>query len=430
MLIQSINPNFILPIVTKMLHAFYGIKRIKVFLVFALLLGAFTQQTYAQYFSFEAGRQRATINFKLFRNMVIVPVHINGRGPFNFILDTGVGQMLITDPALSDSLKLQTQRKIKISGFGEGADIDAFITPELNVTMQGLKSHNVVAAVLKKDIFGLSNYAGVHIHGLLGYEFFSHLAVKVDFTDTTVVVFNSGSFKGFSHGATMPITVEANRPYIQTTITRDDGSQTLSKLIVDLGAGHALTLENVQNKALYSPKFIADGNLGFGIKGVINGSVGRIKALDLGRYKLKDLIVSYPEDRFTSDMSIPRDGNLGIEALKKFTTVFDYAQGVMYLKEGSGFGQPFEHDMSGLEYYASGDDLNHIIIDHVEPGSPADKAGLEKDDEIVSINYKPVSKMSIEQIDELFRSQDSRILIIDVYHDTHFFTLLTLKRRI
>jgi len=362
--------------------------------------------------------------------MVIVPVSINGKGPFNFILDTGVGQLLITDPGLADSLKLPSRRVIKISGFGEGTDIEAYITPELNVTMRGLKSHGVAAAVLKKDIFGLSNYAGTHIYGLLGYEFFSNLAVKVDFGDTTVVVFKSGAFKGFSKGATLPITIEANRPYVRTTITRDDGSQALSKLIIDLGAGHALTLENVQNKALYSPKFIVGGNLGFGIKGIINGSIGRIKALDLGKYKLKDVVVSYPEDKFTTDLSIARDGNLGVDALKRFTVVFDYGKGVMYLKDGTGFGAPFEHDMSGLEYYATGDDFNHIVIDHVEPGSPAEKAGLEKDDEIIAINFKPVSGMTIEQIDELFKSRDDRTLILDVYHDTRFTALLTLKRRI
>ena len=86
--------------------------------------------------------------------------------------------------------------------------------------------------------------------------------------------------------------------------------------------------------------------------------------------------------------------------------------------------------MSGLEYYATGDDLNRIIIDRVEAGSPAEVAGLEKDDEIVSINFKPVSTMTIEQIDQLFKSRDSRVLILDIFHDQKITTLLTLKRRI
>jgi len=102
----------------------------------------------------------------------------------------------------------------------------------------------------------------------------------------------------------------------------------------------------------------------------------------------------------------------------------------MYLISSLGFGESFEHDMSGLEYYATGNGFSHIIIARVEPGSPGDKAGLEEDDEITAINFKPVSSMTLEQIDEIFRSRDNRILFLDVYHDQKFTTLITLKRRI
>lgn len=411
-----------------MLRAAHRLNRIKYVMMFVLCCACFLQAQ-GQYFSLDSGRQRTVIPFKFFRNMVIVSVRINNKGPFNFILDTGVGQMLITDPSVMDSLKIAAIRKIKISGFGQGDDILAGITPELKMTMKGLSSHFLHAAVLENDIFGLSNYAGIRIHGLLGFEFFSKLAVGLDFSDSTLTAFPSGKFKGFSKGATMPLSIENNRPYLQTTVTREDGSQTLDKLIVDLGAGHALTLENLPDKSVYSTKFIP-GNLGFGIKGIIVGSIGRVKALDLGRYKLTNLIVSYPEDSYTKDLSVSRDGNLGIATLKKFKVVIDYEAGAMYLKPGQGFDVPFEHDMSGLQYYASGDKLDHIVIDRVEPGSPAEKAGLEKDDEIISINFKPVSKMTIEQIDELFKSKDSRTLIIDILHEQHITTLLTLKRRI
>jgi len=102
----------------------------------------------------------------------------------------------------------------------------------------------------------------------------------------------------------------------------------------------------------------------------------------------------------------------------------------MYIKPNDYFNEPFEHDMSGLEYYAS-NDYKHIIISRVEPGSSADAVGLEKGDEIVTINLKPVSKMSLEEIDSLFKSKDGRNILLEIFHDSKYDNvILSLKRRI
>jgi C-terminal processing protease CtpA/Prc len=130
-------------------------------------------------------------------------------------------------------------------------------------------------------------------------------------------------------------------------------------------------------------------------------------------------------------MTVRRDGNLGIGILKRFTVVLDYADKAMYLKPNQTFRDPFEHDMSGIEYYAAGDGFKHLIISRVEPGSAADEVGLERDDEITSINFKPVGDMTLEEIDNILKSKNDRNLLIEVYHDHKFDrVILTLRRRI
>jgi hypothetical protein len=398
-------------------------------ILFSVFLCCCLFSAQAQYFSLDSNRNRINMPFQFVRNLVIIKLKINNRGPFNFILDTGVGQMIITEPSLVDSINISSKRTVKISGFGEGNDLEAFITSPLKVEMKGISCKYITAAIFKKDFFGLSNYAGMRIHGLLGYEFFSHLVVRVNFADSTITAFKPTTVSRFKKWSKISLNIEENRPYFETYVTCDNDAERKVKFLVDLGAGHAMTLENVTDKKIYSSKVI-DGNLGIGIKGLISGSLGRIKAIDIGKYKLKNLIASYPDGDFTKTLSIPRDGNLGIDVLKKFTIVFDYPGNALYLKPSLGYNAHFEHDMSGLEYYASGGSFNHIIINRVEPGSPGDKAGLEKDDEITAINFKPVSSMSLEQIDEIFRSRDNRILLLDVYHEQRFTAIITLKRRI
>ena len=103
------------------------------------------------------------------RDLIVIHLDINDKGPFNFILDTGVGLMLITDPGLVDSINVQNKRTLKMSSLGEGADIEAYVTSALRIDIPGLISYDVGAAILKKDLLGLSNYAGIPISGLLGY---------------------------------------------------------------------------------------------------------------------------------------------------------------------------------------------------------------------------------------------------------------------
>jgi len=177
-------------------------------------------------------------------------------------------------------------------------------------------------------------------------------------------------------------------------------------------------------------KFIA-ANLGVGLTGPIEGFISRIKEIELGKYKIKNVITSFPEERPPDKVIEPRDGNLGMKILKRFTIIIDYPDSAIYLKPGPNLSDPFEHDMSGLEYYSTGSDYNHVIISRVEPGSAADEVGLEKDDEIVAINFKPVSSMTLEQIDALFRSQNDRSLLLEIFHDKKLdHVIITLKRRV
>jgi PDZ domain/Aspartyl protease len=387
----------------------------------------------AQYFDLNNGRKSVRLPFKLIRNLVVIQLKINDKGPFNFILDTGVGLMIITDPKLVDSISVQNKRTIKLPGLGEGEAYEAYVTPPLKIDIPGLTSYDVAAAILKTDHFNLSNFAGFPIHGLLGYEFFNNLAVKLNFIDSSLVAYRPQDVRLFKKGTKIPITIEGHKPYLQAEVKLPNGNSQQCKLVVDLGAGHPISLENMIKKHGLPQKFII-ANLGVGLTGPISGFLSRIDEVDLGKYKMKKVISSFPNDydeETLKSLSIPRDGNVGVGLLKRFTVIFDYHDNGLYLKPNSNFDEPFEHDMSGLEYYAAGDGFKHILISRVEPGSSADEVGLEKDDEITTINFKPVAEMSLEQIDDLLKSKNERNLLLEVYHDHKFdMVILTLKRRI
>jgi hypothetical protein len=384
--------------------------------------------THAQYFALDSGKKQVRLNFRLTRNMVILPLFINHKGPFNFILDTGVGLMVITDPTLVDSINIPSKHLITLLGYGNQEGFQAYITAPLQVAAKNLHSVNVGAAILKEDHFGLSNYAGMPIHGLLGYELFSQLAIKISFNDSTLTITDPGKMKLFRKAFKLPLTVEERKPYIKTFVSLPDGRYAEQKMLVDLGAGHPLSLEGTRPDSCLGA---IEANLGFGFTGPITGSIGRIDGLDLGKYRLRNIITAFPDSVSRALPNIKRDGNLGLDVLKRFSLIFDYQNGALYLKPNCMYNEPFEHDMSGLEYYAAGRDLKRVIISRVEPGSAGDLIGLVKDDEIVAINFKPVYEMSIVDIDNLFKSKNDRHIIIEIVHaNKRESRILTLKRRI
>ncbi|RWY52339.1 PDZ domain-containing protein [Mucilaginibacter gilvus] len=404
--------------------------KIRAFWLTAILCCLYLSSS-AQYFAVDSNRKNVNIPFRLIRNMVVIKMQINNKGPFNFVLDTGVGLMIMTDPTMVDSINLSQKRTIKITGLGEDGDYEAFVTSPLKLEIPGLYSIGVSSAILKKDYFNLSSYVGVPIHGLIGWDFFNNLAVKINFSDSTMTVCRPKDLKGTKKSQKIPITIEDKKPYLETLVTFPDGRKAINKLVIDLGAGHPLSLENLQ-KTNGLPKSYIRANLGVALNGPISGFISRINELELGKYKVKNVITSFPDVATEArTYSVPRDGNLGIGILKKFNVIFDYSNNALYLKPNLTYDEPFEHDMSGIEYYSAGENLDHLIVSRVEQNSPADEIGLQRNDEIVSINFKPVSKMSIEEVDNLLKSRTDRSLLLEVYHDKLYDrVILTLRRRI
>ena len=402
----------------------------KLVILFLLVSSLSVGVARAQTFIITGHRKAIHVPFRIIRNMIVIKADINGEGPFYFILDTGVGYMVITDPEVVKSVDIIRTRTIKMSGLGEGRDLDAYVTNPLQIDIGGLTNPNLAAAIFKEDHFGLSNYAGMPIAGLIGYDFFNGLTVKIDFADSTLTAFNPNKFKLKKKYTGVPISIEGNKPYLTAHIKMKDSSQRDCKLIVDLGAGHPLSLENMHTETMGALKSIP-ANLGMGLNGLICGRISRVSELDIGQFVFKDVLASFPEENKNYIGGVKRDGSLGIDILKRFHLIIDYPHNMIYFKPRTDLKEPFEHDMSGMEYYSGGDGLKHVIIASVEPGSAADKVGLSKDDELISINFKPVNKMSLDDIDAIFRSRDGLSLLLEVVKDNKYGdVVIILKKRI
>ena len=348
------------------------------------------------------GKKRVEIPIQIQNNLVIVPLVLNDALPLKFIVDTGVRTAILTQKAFSDILDLPYSRKYSVSGPGGEKIIDAYVTNNVSLTLPGVMGRGHALLVLEEDYLELRNYLGTDVHGILGYELFSRFIVKIDYIKKIMTLSLPEKFHPGKKYEVLPMLVEDTKPFILTTLNLTPTSTMTAKLLMDTGASHGLMLEPSSDGHIVVPTSTVSTVIGRGLGGVITGKTGRIESLKFGNYTLHDVLANFPDpnsymDTLKSSLTF-RHGTVGGEILSRFTEIFNFPQGKLYLKKNSEFKKKFYMNLSGLDLKAKGAMLDIFEVSEVRPLSPADKVGMIKGDIIHSVNGVPAKDLTLNQI--------------------------------
>ncbi len=385
-----------------------------------------------QVFQFDNAAKSGSLKFITIKNLIIIPVYINDRGPYNFILDSGVDPMIIIDTTLVDRSQLEVLRQVRITGIGNGEEVLADYTTSLKATVKNASIQGIPTVLLKEDLLNLSTFVGMKIHGLIGYYFFNSFIVKINFIDHKMG-FQTPSKRKKWNWASEKLEVIQHKPYIRTTLLTESLGNIEAQLIVDLGGNHSLSLEQYKESPFPLPAIRFPANLGVGLNGKISGHIARISGMKLGEYRFDNIVANYPdyEDVAAKSKVKGRTGSLGAGILNRFDLIFDYPGEKMYFRKNEHFKRPFEHDMSGLELYVDEKYFNRVFVSRIEKESPAEKAGIQVNDEIISINFSPIENYNIDKIGNLLKGENGRTVVIEFVRGTqHMIKLLRLVRKI
>jgi predicted aspartyl protease len=117
--------------------------------------------------------------------LILVDVHANGRGPFQFATDTGTSTSAIT-PELAKQLGIQTSPVG--AGTTGGAPVDFHAGSLQSFQLGGAKIDNM--AVVVADFFSMLNAAiGAKLDGIVGYNFLRNYKVVIDYPGETLTLF-------------------------------------------------------------------------------------------------------------------------------------------------------------------------------------------------------------------------------------------------
>ena len=388
------------------------------FLLVFLLLFTLIENSIGQALGFVIadGRKRVEIPIEIQNNLVVVRLVLNDVLPLKFIVDTGVRTAILTQKAYSDILNLPYSRKYSVSGPGGVKIIDAYVTNNVSLALPGVTGRGHALLVLEEDYLELRNFLGTDVHGILGYELFSRFIVKIDYSKKIMTLTLPEKFRPGKKYEELPMLVEDTKPFILTSINLSPSNSMTAKLLMDTGASHGLMLEPSSDEHIVVPTTTVSTVIGRGLGGVITGKTGRIESLKLGNYILNDVLVNFPDpnsymDTLKSSLTF-RHGTIGGEILSRFTVIFNYPQGKLYLKKNSDFKKKFYMNLSGIDLKAKGSALDIFEVSDVRELSPAARVGILKGDIVLSVNGIPSTDLYLNQINALLNTKPGKKISI------------------
>ena len=284
--------------------------------------------------------------------------------------------------------------------------------------MPGIHGEGHAMLVLEQDYLELRNYLGTDVQGILGYELFSRFVVEVDYEGRRLTITAPDFYKEKKKLQTIPIVIQDTKPYIHAPITMQNGTVINAKLLIDTGGSHGLILDPTSDSRITIPERNISSLIGRGLGGIITGRIARVKSVDLGTYHVEDVIVNYPDPNSYVDTlkvsDVFRNGSIGGELLQRFTTVYNFPAEKIYIKKNASFGKKFNFNMSGLTLRAKGARLRRFEVNDVREGSNADKAGILKGDEILTVNGLAASDLDLNNINALFNFRPGKRVRVEL----------------
>lgn len=406
----------------------------------------FSQSTF---FFEDSDKTKDKVRFQFVNNLTIIPITINGV-ELSFLLDTGVENTILFSLDEKATLELKSATSIKLRGLGQGESMKAFKSENNHAKIGNAVSNNFVMYVIFNNNINLSQFLGIPVHGIIGYDFFKNFIVEVDYSRESIKFYDPLSYDEKCRNCTTePLYFYNNNPYVEAEVVVSGESFNLMMLI-DSGASDALWL--FPDDEIKIPKNNFKDFLGLGLSGSIYGKRSKIKKFSIGEYEFENITTAFPDSTAFGFLEehLLKSGLIGAEILKRFDLVIDYPNKQISFKPNRFFDDPFYYDMSGLvlqykgvqvvkdfEYlnvgeFNQGISFNstdsfkrklykvkfkispQIEIAEVRAESPAFEAGLKKGDILISVNGKEAHHFTLAELSQLFSSKEGKKIKIKI----------------
>ena len=345
-------------------------------------------------------QQAVELPLRMTHGLITVPVMINGKGPFNLILDTGAPVLVLQDTSQISKLALTVAGQTRVGGAGDGERQLAPIVTGVAARLGPLEVSNVTGIV------GVTGSAIPGVDGVIGGPLFRHSVVHIDW-DAGVIRFHDPASPPEIAGDTIPLRVaQDGHVYVPGRIAVNGVGRNL-ELHLDTGARQAFALAPASlQKMKVKPRISIKTVTGFGSRGVAHGTVMRADTLRLGRTSLIGVPSSVPKNE-PSD-----EGRVGIPVLRRFNLVIDYPGKRLILVPRANVADAFRWNTTGIVLRPAKPGSPREVA-FVMAGSPAEQGGIVAGDTLVTVGTTDIASLDPEGLErELIQPAPGTALLI------------------
>lgn len=155
-----------------------------------------------------------------------VPVAVNAKGPYNFIIDTGAERTVVSRE-LASTLKLNAGNPVTLLSMTGRSQVDTVLVPDLMIKSIGVQ-HSVIAPKLEARNLGAI--------GLLGIDTLRDHQVSIDFDRGVMEVRKSEKRPKYRRKSDDEIVVTAKSVYGQLIVTDAYYGNTRIQVVLDTGS--------------------------------------------------------------------------------------------------------------------------------------------------------------------------------------------------
>ncbi len=242
---------------------------------------------------YNSAQSSSLIRFKLVRNfLVVVPVYINGQGPFDFELDTASDHTLI-DSALARELDISVEDRIGLMTVRGARGVSR--ARVRNITLGSKTLENL--AVLCTCLHGIQSMSS-KVRGVVGMNFLSQFSYLINFWAQTIELEDGTELRDRIQGERIPIEAGGRRILLSGEV--DSFGKKNLRLLLDSGAQglvlYKAETEDLGFKLVHSRHVWWD-SIGATSKGPQWTLSGLVQSLSVGKVKwskLPALVVANP----------------------------------------------------------------------------------------------------------------------------------------
>ena len=390
-----------------------------------------------------------TIPFQLIKNLVVIPVELNGHD-MNFIVDSGLREIILFSQ-FNNALDHKTLQKVNLKGLGnnEEGTIGYYSSENSLFIGENYYSTKTPIIIIQDQNFDLFSRLGIDVHGIIGYEFFRNYPVKIDYSKGKITIYKSIlNVKKIKKYESDNLEISAEKkPFLNINFNhyKDYNNQ---KMLIDIGNSDGLWLFKNEIDNLHLPNNVFYDELGKGFNGIISGERGTVNRVNIGKYEFEQPLIAIPNPESIQFINVKnnRKGSVGNEILRRFTLILDYNNAKIYYKPNKNFDDAFHYNRSGLTIVHANFEwkkesigisldtketnendtkttqkMNYQYvmkpiykIETVRKKSNAEFAGLKANDQLEKLNGKNVSKMTLTDIENFMRNNEHQEISIEI----------------